>query len=85
MSSNKLFALNTSDKLARAKDYMQRLSNDLAKNNSSRDSELSAAAFYMSSILFKMTVATNKNDIEACRQIAIELYSFYQNKVKGLA
>ena len=77
--------LSTADKLAKLKDIVQKLSNELNYNDSRRDEELSAALFYLSSIILKMVQATNKNDIETCKNIAMELYGFYQSKIKELA
>ena len=77
--------LSTADKLSKAKDYIQNLSNELNYNDSRRDEETAAGLFYISSIILKMVQATNKNDIEACKNIAMELYGFYQSKIKELA
>jgi len=85
MSRNDLFKPTTGELLEKLKNTIQKLSNITGTNDSRRDDEVSSALFYISSIVLKLEIAVNRNDIQMCQQIAIELYNFYQSKIKGLS
>ena len=85
MSRNDLFKPTTGELLEKLKNTIQKLSNITGTNDSRRDDEVSSALFYISSIVLKLEIAVNRNDINMCQQIAIELYTFYQSKIKGLS